>query len=271
MATNSPCDIVKVTSRSASSGLPPLSNSLVRSIASSMRAIPVIALLSVVACGERDNLEDDTAARQSEPSASVAPTSASPDAPSVPTVVFLGTSLTAGYGLAPQQAYPAVVERLAAEQGTAIRAVNAGLSGETSAGALRRIDWVLRTPADLVVIETGANDGLRALEIEATRANIREIIARIRVARPTARIMLVQMEAPPNFGGDYTSRFRSIYREIAVESDVTLIPFLLDGVAAVPDLNLEDGIHPNAAGAERVAANVWRSLRPVVERIDPDR
>ena len=185
--------------------------------------------------------------------------------------MFLGTSLTAGYGLTPPQAYPAVVERLAAEQGTAIRAVNAGLSGETSAGALRRIDWVLRTPADIVVIETGANDGLRALEIEATRANIREIIARIRATQPTARIILVQMEAPPNFGADYTSRFRSMYGEIAAESGVTLIPFLLDGVAAVPDLNLQDGIHPNAAGAERVATNVWRTLGPVVERLDRGR
>jgi acyl-CoA thioesterase I len=233
-----------------------------------MRVVPVLALLFVVACGERDNLDGDTSAWQSGDTVQVAPDTSPPTiATDAPTVIFLGTSLTAGYGLTPEQAYPAVVERLAAEQGTSIRSVNAGLSGETSAGALRRIEWVLRTPADIVVIETGANDGLRALDVEATRTNIREIIARIRAAQPTAHIMLVQMEAPPNFGADYTSRFRSMYGAIAEQSGVTLVPFLLDGVAAVPDLNLEDGIHPNAAGAERVAANVWRSLGPAVERV----
>ena len=182
-----------------------------------------------------------------------------------PTVVFFGTSLTAGYGLAAERAFPAVVARLAKEDGVPLRAVNGGLSGETSAGALRRVDWVLRNPADIVVIETGANDGLRALEIEATQRNITQIVRRVQRTRPRASVLLVQMEAPPNFGPAYTSGFRRMYSAVACETGVVLVPFLLEGIAAVPELNQADGLHPNAAGAERMAANVWKVLRPVVE------
>lgn len=188
-----------------------------------------------------------------------------------PTVVFIGTSLTAGYGLTPERAFPAAVQRLAAADNLPVRVVNAGLSGETSAGALRRVEWVLRSPADVVVIETGANDGLRALNIDATRANITEIVQRIMRARPAARVFLVQMEAPPNFGADYTARFRDMYPAIARETGATLIPFLLDGVAAIPEMNQADGIHPNVAGAERVARTVWATLRPAVAALHANR
>ncbi len=181
-----------------------------------------------------------------------------------PTVVFIGTSLTAGLGLAPERAYPAVVGRLAESENLPIRVVNAGLSGETSAGALRRAEWVLRSPADVVVVETGANDGLRALDIDSTRENITALIQRIRRTQPGARILLAQMEAPPNFGVDYTTRFRAMYPAIASETGATLVPFLLDGVAAVPEMNQPDGIHPNIAGAERVAETIWAALKPVV-------
>lgn len=185
----------------------------------------------------------------------------------VPTVLFFGTSLTAGYGLTADRAYPAVLERLATKDGVRIRAINAGLSGETSAGALRRIDWVLRNPADIVVIETGANDGLRALDVDATRANITELVRRVQRAHPRARVLLVQMEAPPNFGLDYMLRFRGMYSTVASETGATLVPFLLEGVVAVPELNQADGLHPNVAGAERVAQNVWRMLKPVVANL----
>lgn len=235
-------------------------------------------LLIAAACAEREKMgsgaeprqpyavemdEPATAPREAE--AAVLPAAAI--ATDTPVVVFLGTSLTAGYGLAPERAYPAVIGRLATNENLPIRVVNAGLSGETSAGALRRVDWVLRSPADVVVVETGANDGLRALDIDSTRENITAIVQRIRRAHPAAHVLLVQMEAPPNFGLDYTSRFREMYPSIAREAGVTLVPFLLEGVAAVPEMNQADGIHPNVAGAERVALTVWAALKPAVSEL----
>ena len=186
-----------------------------------------------------------------------------------PTVVFMGTSLTAGYGLSdPGQAYPALLQRRADSLGLRVRVVNAGLSGETSAGALRRVDWVLRGPVDAFVLETGANDGLRALDVDATRANVVAAIRRVRALRPTARIYLVQMEAPPNLGADYTARFRGLYPEVAKAEGVTLLPFLLAEVAGRPGLNQPDGIHPTAAGAERVASTLWPALEPLFRQLD---
>lgn len=183
-------------------------------------------------------------------------------------VLFVGTSLTAGYGLTPELSYPSVVARLAESDGVPITVTNAGLSGETSAGALRRMDWILRAPADVIVVETGANDALRGLDPDSTRANLERIIARIRAAQPRAEIVLVQMEAPPNYGIGYVRRFRAMYRDVARDEDVVLAPFLLDGVAGLPELNQADGIHPNRRGAELVAANVWKALKPVVERAE---
>jgi len=183
-------------------------------------------------------------------------------------VLFVGTSLTAGYGLTPELAYPAIVAKLAEADGLPIQIVNAGLSGETSAGALRRMDWLLRTPADVIVIETGANDALRGLDPDSTRANLERIIAIIRQAQPRARIVLVQMEAPPNYGIGYVRRFRAMYGDVARVERVVLAPFLLDGVAGLPALNQADGIHPNRRGAELVAGNVWKALKPVVERVE---
>ena len=182
-----------------------------------------------------------------------------------PTVLFFGTSLTAGYGLQPEQAFPAVIQKKAEQAGTPINAVNAGLSGETSAGALRRIDWALKTPADVIVIETGANDALRGLSVEAARSNIEQIVARAKKAQPGAKIVLVEMLAPPNLGRAYTTEFQKVYSSVAKQEKVTLVPFFLDGVAGRPELNQADGVHPNAAGAKLVAENVWRVLKPVVQ------
>jgi acyl-CoA thioesterase-1 len=222
----------------------------------------VAVLSAVVACAPE---KMDGSAEAREPSVAAQSSRAVATAANTPTVVFFGTSLTAGYGLAAERAFPAVVARLANGEGLSVRAVNAGLSGETSAGALRRVDWVLRNPADIVVIETGANDGLRALDVAATERNIRQIVRRVQRTRPGASVLLVQMEAPPNFGPQYTGRFRRMYSTVACETGVMLVPFLLDGVAAVPELNQADGLHPNAVGAERIAANVWKVLKPVVE------
>ncbi len=185
-----------------------------------------------------------------------------------PVVLFFGTSLTAGAGLEPEEAFPALVEKKADSAGLPIKAVNAGLSGETTAGALRRIDWVLRTPADIIVVETGANDALRGLSPAAAKANIEKIIAAIKQKQPGATIVLAQFFAPPNFGNAYTRSFGAIYADVAKRENVALIPFLLEGVAGVPRYNQPDGIHPNVAGEKIVADNVWRSLEPVIAQLD---
>ena len=185
-----------------------------------------------------------------------------------PVVLFFGTSLTAGLGLDPEQAFPSLIEKKALSEGVPIKVVNAGLSGETTAGAVRRIDWVLRTPVDLVVIEAGANDALRGLAPEEARANLEQLIAAVRAKQPGARIALIQMEAPPNFGVAYTRSFRAIYPEVAAKESVTLLPFLLGGVAGIPRLNQPDGVHPNVSGERIVADNVWKALKPIVAKLD---
>jgi acyl-CoA thioesterase I len=203
--------------------------------------------------------------------AAVSATSTPPAAPTSirnPVVLFFGTSLTAGYGLSPEQAFPALIESKSRAEGLPITVVNAGLSGETTAGAARRIDWVLRTPVDLVVIEGGANDALRGLSPDAARANLEQVIAVVKQKQPAARIVLVQMEAPPNLGPAYTRSFRTIYADIAKREGIPLLPFLLSGVAGIPRLNQADGIHPNVAGERIVADNLWRALKPIVAQLD---
>lgn len=177
-----------------------------------------------------------------------------------PTILFIGTSLTAGLGLDLSQAFPAVVGEMLDSAGHPAHIVNAGVSGETSAGALRRLDWVLRTPADVILVETGANDGLRGLDVPALKQNLEAIIDRIRRTRPRARLILAQMEAPPNLGARYTNEFHELFPAVAKERHVELMPFLLEGVAGNPALNQDDGIHPNVRGARLVAANVTRAL-----------
>ncbi|HJU90423.1 MAG TPA: arylesterase [Gemmatimonadaceae bacterium] len=177
-----------------------------------------------------------------------------------PTILFVGTSLTAGLGLDAARSYPALIGRRIDSLGLNYQVINAGVSGQTSAGTLRSIEWLMRQPVDAVVLETGANDGLRALSVDSMRANIQAIIDRVRAAHPSARIYIVGMEAPPNMGPQYTAAFRAVYPEIASRNGATFIPFLLDGVAGVDSLNQSDGIHPNERGAEIVAENVWRVL-----------
>jgi acyl-CoA thioesterase I len=180
------------------------------------------------------------------------------------TVVFLGTSLTAGLGLDPDSAYPQRIQRKIDESSLPYQVVNAGVSGETSAGLLRRLDWVLQRAADVIVVETGANDGLRGLPVSATKATIAEILARIRREQPNARVVLAQMEAPTNLGQEYTSAFHQMFVALARESGAVLLPFLLEGVAGFPALNQADGVHPNDVGERIVAENVWRGLRPLL-------
>lgn len=177
-------------------------------------------------------------------------------------LVIAGTSLTAGLGLEPDSAYPRRLARLVDSAGLPYEVVGAGVSGETSAGLVRRLDWLLRAPVDVFVLETGANDGLRALPVEQLRTNLRDALARVRRAHPGAALFVVQMEAPPNLGRAYTEAFRAAFVDVARESGATLLPFLLDGVAGDPDMNQPDGIHPNERGSAVVAARLFRALEP---------
>jgi acyl-CoA thioesterase I len=192
---------------------------------------------------------------------STASPTASPDAP---TVVFLGDSLTAGYGLDPDQSYPALIQRKIDEAGLRYRVVNAGVSGETSAGARRRIDWLLAQPVAVLVVETGGNDGLRGQDPSATAENIQAIVDRARRQPSPPKVVLVGMEALPNYGADYARRFRGIYPQLAKKNGVVLVPFLLDGVAGVASLNQADGIHPTAEGQRKLAETVWKALQPLL-------
>src|SRR5829696_452649 len=220
-----------------------------------------------MACGGRDAARD-TATSTKPPSPAESPAvvdSAPAQLDARRTILFLGTSLTAGLGLEPDSAYPQQIQRKIDASKLPYQVVNAGVSGETSAGLLRRLDWVLRRPADVVVVETGANDGLRGLPVDATRATIGNVLARIRRERPDAKILLVQMEAPPNLGPEYTSTFHAMFPGLAREHGATLLPFLLEGVAGEPRFNQSDGIHPNNAGEKIVAENVWRVLQPMLK------
>ncbi|MGH7336710.1 MAG: arylesterase [Myxococcota bacterium] len=177
-------------------------------------------------------------------------------------VVFLGDSLTAGYGLAAEEAYPALVEALLAAAGAPVKAINAGVSGDTSAGGLERLGWLLVQRPAIVFVCLGGNDGLRGLPLESTEANLRAIVERTRAAG--ARVVLAGMQIPPNYGPEYTAGFRALYPRLAEEYDVPLVPFLLEGVAARPELNQRDGIHPNAEGQKIVARTVADALAPLL-------
>lgn len=180
------------------------------------------------------------------------------------TVLFAGTSLTAGLGLEPDSAYPMLIQRKIDSAGLPFDVVNAGVSGETSAGLLDRLDWLLRGKFSVLVLETGANDGLRGIPPATVKTNLETALDRIKAKRPDARVVLVQMEALPNLGPTYAADFHAVYPAVAKEKGVTLLPFLLNGVAGKRELNQADGVHPNDTGERIVAANVWRGLEPVL-------
>ncbi|HXH83985.1 MAG TPA: arylesterase, partial [Candidatus Tectomicrobia bacterium] len=181
-----------------------------------------------------------------------------------PVIVALGDSLTAGLGVAADEAYPARLEARLRREGYAYRVVNAGVSGDTSAGGLRRVDWVLRTRPDFVIVALGANDGLRGLPVAAMRENLERIVERLKSAG--ARVVLAGMRLPPNYGDTYTREFAAAFPAVARSTGVPLVPFLLDGVAADPTLNQADGIHPSAAGHQAIADRLWPHLRPLLRR-----
>lgn len=189
-------------------------------------------------------------------------------APADVRVLVLGNSIAAGSGVAPEEAFPARLQQRVDSLGWNVEIVNGGVSGETTAGGLRRLDWLLRRPIDVLVVELGGNDGLRGTELAATRSNLQAIIDKARAQYPDVRILLAGMQLPPNLGPDYTQRFRALYPELAQQNDrVGLIPFLLEGVGGVDSLMQADGIHPTAAGQRIVADNVWAELKPLLQTL----
>jgi acyl-CoA thioesterase-1 len=209
-----------------------------------------LALLAACGGGERPN-----GAPESAGASTVAPV-----------ILVVGTSITAGLGVDPSEAYPALLQQKLDSAGYHYRVVNAGNSGETSAGVVRRMEWLLRQPIAVLILETGGNDGLRGLDPDSLRDNIEAAVRLARRQRPPPAVLLLGMEAPPNLGPAYTARFREAFRAAARELGVPLVPFVLQGVAGVDSLNQADGIHPTAAGHRILAATVWSALLPLLNK-----
>ncbi len=239
-----------------------------------MRAFVVVFVLALLvpACGRESSSSSsasasaasasfDSAARPANRSAGVAQDRS---APSKPRVVFLGDSLTAGLGLPSDQSYPSLIGKKLNEHGYDYAVVNAGVSGDTSAGGLRRLDWSLEGDVRALVVALGANDGMRGLPPSELKKNLTAVLDRAKARN--IPVVLAGMEAPPNNGPDYTREFRTVYAELAKQYEVRFVPFLLQGVAGNASLNQGDGIHPNARGAQMVADLVWAELEPALPR-----
>lgn len=217
-----------------------------------------LLVLGLLGCGSNENKEKQDAGK--------APVKGAPASakPSMKTILFFGNSLTAGYGLDPSEAFPALIQQKIDSLGLPYKVVNAGNSGETSAGGKNRIDWLLRQKPDVFVLELGANDGLRGIPVKETRKNLQAIIDKVKGRYPDTRLVLLGMEMPPSMGQQYAAEFRQIFRELAAENQMAFVPFLLEGVGGVRQLNLSDGIHPTAQGHKILAQNVWEVLEGVL-------
>lgn len=202
--------------------------------------------------------------KESEKEASTSVETKNSEISKTSTILFFGNSLTAGYGLDTDEAFPALIQNRLDSLDYDYKVINAGLSGETTAGGLGRIDWILKQPVDIFVLELGANDGLRGVPLKETKANLQKIIDKVWEKNPETKIVLAGMQIPPNIGKEYTADFKEIFPELADENDIELIPFLLQDVAGNPELNQNDGIHPTAEGAKIVAENVWENLKPLL-------
>lgn len=231
-----------------------------------------LCVLLLAACGTEQQEEPvapaPAQADAASPSPPAAPSSTSSENDGATVrVVVLGNSLSAGYGLDPAQAFPALIQQKIDSLGWDVVILNRGLSGETTAGGLNRIDWLLRARIDVLILELGGNDGLRGIDTEVTKENLQAIIDKTRARYPEARVVLAGMQVPTNLGPAYTSRFRELYPELARENDVDLIPFILERVGGVRDLNQPDGIHPTVEGHRIVAETVWKTLGPVLKSL----
>ena len=220
-----------------------------------------LGILLVMGCGDGKNVKPnapESAPTPQEPSEHTAETGH--------TILFFGNSLTAGLGVEPEQAFPGLLGKRLDSLAYPYKAINAGLSGETTASGVNRLDWVLRQPVDIFVLELGANDGLRGIPMDETRKNLETIIRKVREANPQVQIILTGMQLPPNMGPAYTAEFRELFPNLAQTYDLLLVPFLLEGVGGVPELNQPDGIHPTPEGHKILAENVWRVLQPALRR-----
>ena len=224
-----------------------------------LRLLIASATLALVACSSNDQA---AAREQTSPPASTASVPA--PASTRPRIVFLGDSLTAGLGLDVEQSVPSLVQKRLDAEGYKYEVVNAGVSGDTSAGGLRRLDWSLDGDVRILVLELGANDGLRGLPVAQMKQNLQTIVQTAKKRR--IDVLLTGMEAPPNYGVAYTTEFRRVFRDLAAEEHVAFMPFFLYEVAGIPTLNIADGLHPNPAGARIVETNLWRSLKPLLEK-----
>lgn len=219
----------------------------------------LFAVALAIGCGS-----DSTNKAESEPAREPASLPAAASAPDTrPRLVFLGDSLTAGLGLPPEEAYPSLIQQKVDADGLNYQVMNAGVSGDTSAGGLSRLDWALEGDVRVMVVALGGNDGLRGLPASELKKNLATIIERAQAKH--IKVVLAGMEAPPNFGQDYIVQFHKVYPELAKQYGVPLVPFLLQGVAGIEGLNQRDGIHPTAEGARTVADNVWTVLRPMLK------
>lgn len=221
-------------------------------------AFLLLILFLFLSCGDQKKEEEEAAEEEK--------TEKKDEESNAKTILFFGDSITAGMGLDPNEAFPAVIQKKLDSLGLNYEIINAGLSGETTASGKNRVDWVLNQEVDIFVLELGANDGLRGIPLEETEKNLQQIMDIVQEKYPDTRIILAGMEIPPNMGPEYTAEFRSIFPRLAEKNKVELIPFLLEGVAGYPDLNQADGIHPTAEGHRIVAGNVWEVLEPMVEK-----
>ena len=220
-------------------------------------------MFAVLALGALGCSQEATVAPGTAPTSSAAPEPGPTAAADGPLVVFLGDSLTAGYGLSEEEAFPAILRERLAAQGRPVRVVNAGVSGDTSAGGLRRLPWLLEQRPDVLVVGLGANDGLRGLPGERTEENLRSIVKTAQKAG--ARVLLLGLRLPPNLGRDYVASFEAVYADVAEDTDAALVPFFLAGVGGVANLNQEDGIHPTAEGQRRIASTILPHLLPLLD------
>jgi len=214
--------------------------------------------LLLLGCGEKNTKKDTEATSNTEDTA-VTETSDSNKK-----ILFFGDSLTAGYGLEVSQAFPAVIQEKIDSLDLNYTVINAGLSGETTASGKNRLEWVLEDGIDIIIIELGANDGLRGVPLTETKSNLQSMVDTVQSKLPDVKIILAGMKIPPNMGPEYTSKFESIFPELAASENIKLIPFLLDNVAGIPELNQGDGIHPTVKGQKLVAENVWVVLKPML-------
>lgn len=218
-----------------------------------VKIISIIILTGLLtSCGNNEKKTDQSTAKTAD---------AVNTNPNAQHILFFGTSLTAGYGLDPEEAYPALLQKKIDSANMSYKIINAGLSGETSAAGKSRIDWLLKQPIEIFVLELGANDGLRGLSITETEANLQAIIDKVKAKYPNVKLVMLGMQMPPNMGAKYTNDFKAVFSSLAGKNKMVYVPFLLEGVGGVAKLNQEDGIHPTAEGQKILAENVWTKLK----------